>query len=592
MTDARAQIEITASTARLPATLRTAVKMVEGFAISAGRALLGIKGDRGDEKKGVGAWGQHAMGQVVGGLATRGIDLMVKQATDVMDFERELVRFGIDLRKMPGDMQDIGKGIREISNQTGLGAMEVLKAGRAYADLAGAEAFTMEKMSLISRAATASGADVKDMAELLFTLTENMKVPPGELENTIGGLINQAKDGSIHFKELSHELVALGPVYAQFGITGREGAIQLGAMMQVARRGFGSASEAGTGVLRILRSIPQHASKFRKFGIEVFQPGSKTNLDQFLNIINKIRDPKNKLSLDREALIKAFGRTEGERFYQLLVQSNEQFMKLIDAGRENGTVLKDMTTMVTSAPGRFDVAIEHLKNKVAAAFTPERIDNFVTAIEDAAHSIEPLVKAVGFIGDVLGGIYNTGKKIRGAFTPDDSRITAFSPEQIEAEAKQKGISPYEAMMRLQGRHGRWLGAKQAISAAMVDDRTTPASDKLAVAAAFDARDVHGEGASSAGTAYIEAAGLTPERVAAILKQVVAERVDADIAKGKGRTAGQADMVAAFNSAIKETLAPAVSRAIVDAVNTRPSVLQVDGNSIATAAGNATNARRR
>lgn len=591
MTDTKAQIEITASTARLPATLRTGLKMLEGFAISAGRALLGIKGDRGDEKKGMGAFGQHALGSVVGGLATRGIDLMVKQATDVMDFNRELVRFGIDLRKMPADMEGVGKGIREISNQTGLGAMEVLKAGRAYADLAGAESFTMDKMSLIARAATASGADVKDMAELMFTLTENMKVPPGQLEDTIGGLINQAKDGSIHFKELSHELVALGPVYAQYGIAGREGAIQLGAMMQVARRGFGSASEAGTGVLRILRSIPQHASKFRKFGIEVFQPGSKTNLDQFLNIIKKIQDPKNKLSLDREALIKAFGRTEGERFYQLLVQSNEQFSKLIEAGKANGTVLKDMTTMVTSGPGRFDVAMERIKNKVAEAFTPERIDNFVNALEDAARKIEPLVKAVGFIGDVLGGIYGAGKKIRGAITPDDSRLSSTTIDDVQKEAAQKGVSEVQAYANLQARHGRWLGAKRAIAAAMTDDRTTPASDRLAVAAAFDPRDVHGEGASSAGTAYIEAAGISPDRVAEIYRQIKAAEVDSDIAGGRGRSQNQ-DMVSAFNTAIKETLAPAVSRAIVDAVQARPSVLQVDGNPIATAAGNATNGRRR
>ena len=54
-----------------------------------------------------------------------------------------------------------------------------------------------------------------------------MKVPDNQLEDTIGGLINQAKDGSIHFKELAKELVALGSVYSQFGVTGREGAIQI-----------------------------------------------------------------------------------------------------------------------------------------------------------------------------------------------------------------------------------------------------------------------------------------------------------------------------------------------------------------------------
>lgn len=571
-----ANIEITASSSRLPAALRQAKKILEGFAVTAGRPFMEIG---------------RSLGTVASfGMAARGLDMLVDQGKDIFAFNKELTRFGIDIRKTPADMEGIGQAIRKLSNETGVGAMEILKAGRAYVDLAGAGAFTQERMELIARAAQASGADVKDMAGLLFTLTENMKVPPGELENTIGGLINQAKDGSIHFRELANELVALGPVFRQYGVSGREGSIQLGAMMQIARRGFGSASEAATGVLRILRSIPQHASKFRKFGVDVFKKGSKTDLEAFLTVFDRIR--KSKLRLDREQLIKAFGRTEGERFFQLLKDMTGQFDQLIAAGRENGTVAKDLGTFTTSSAGRMDIAFQKMKNTLAEAFTPERIEKFVQALERATELVGPIANAVGKIGDVLGGLYGAGKAIRGFFSPDESKLAAPTIEEIQLEAKRSGVDDASALQKLQGDRAARLRTIQQFKAAMKNDEATLESDKLAVAARFTPTDVPGfEGIRSAGARYLEASGMGIERRDELFKQILADRADADIKAGQGSSAN-ADMVAAFEQAIKTTLAPEVSRAVAAAVDKRPNVLQVDGNPIAKSSANATNQRRR
>lgn len=602
-TSAEAKIEITAGTSRLPAGLRTALKSFQGFVTSVGQSLIGINSSREADKAGAKAWGQHALGQVAGNLATRGLDLLVDQGKQVIDFERELTRLGIDLRKRPDEMRSIGLAMRSIANESGIGAEKVLSAGRAYADLAGAEAFTVDKMRLIARAAQASGSDVGDMASLMFTLTENMKVPPNELEDTISGLINQAKDGSIHFKELAHELVALGAVYPQFGVTGREGAIQVGAQLQISRRGFASASEAATGILRIYRSLPQHASKFRKAGVDVFADGSKNTLRPFEDIIRQIQGSP--LALNREALIKSFGRTEGERFYQVLTLMVEQYDKLKDAGRANGVVTKDLATFVESAAGRMDVAFERTKNKIAEAFTPERIEKFSHALEDIAAKIEPIAKLVGFTGDVLGGLYGAGKAVRGFITPGDSRLYAPTSEEIEKYTAE-GVPEPEARTMLKGRHDRYAAAKIAIAAAMKDDRTTPESDELAVRARFDQRDKSGEGAQSAGAAYIEAAGLSPEQVDEISKKVREKDIDAEISAGRGRSVAtgrsQLDvfndaieqrnaalMVAAFKEAITTTLGPAIGKAIS---GSRAPIVQLDGSKVSDGIGNAQSSRRR
>lgn len=439
-----AQIKIKADPRELPTGLRAALKMVQGF-VHQTTGLMDPKKRSLDYRAiAIGS----AVGSVAGNLAMRGFDMLVDQGKQVLDFNKELVRFGIDIRKLPRDMEAIGTSIRRLSDQTGLGAIDVLKAGRAYVDLAGAGAFTMEKMSLISRAAQASGADIKDMASLMFTLTENLKVPPGELEDTIGGIINQAKDGSIHFRELSHELVALGPVYKQFGVSGREGAIQLGALMQIARRGFGSASEAGTGVLRILRSIPQHASKFRAAGVQVFHDKSKTDLENFLTIIERIK--KSKLSLDREKLMKAFGRTEGERFFQLLKDSSEQFDKLVVAGRENGTVMKDLGTFTESSAGRIEKAFQRMKNSVAEAFTPEHIEKFAGAVEVLASKLGTLISGVEKITSIFGKIHDFGRAIRSVVVDNEESNPWFDKSKQEEMIEAARDSDARAALRNRG----------------------------------------------------------------------------------------------------------------------------------------------
>lgn len=605
-----ANIEITASSGRLPAALRAATRLMDGFAtrvsgVLGAAALAPAKALR-------------TIGQVAGyGLAFRGLDVLVTQGKEVFEFNRELTRLGIDTRKVPGEMDGIGKAIRQISTETGVSAINVLKAGRAYVDLAGAESFTVDKMRLVAQAAQSSGAEVKDMAELLFTLTENMKVPPGELEGTLSGLINQAKDGSIHFRELAHELIALGPVYSQYGIQGRQGAIQLGAMMQVARRGFGSASEAATGVLRILRSIPQHASKFRKFGIEVFAPGSKNNLDHFLNIIQKIKSSG--LSLNREQLIKAFGRTEGERFYQLLVNTTEQFDKLLSAGGDSGTMMKDLFTFLETPTGRMDKALEKMRNTLADAFTPERIDKFTSAIEALADKIEPVAKAVGAIGDVLGKVYAAGKGLRemvsdpdaanpwgamGSSKAEQKVDDAINADRLDSVLRNRGINSHrfenaiEPGIRKSAELAKFnrafynttlrdlVTAQGGVEAAPNDAAIAEALR----AAAADPNKPGGLGRQLAGKGYLEGAHIPQAKI----DQVKEAEFNRQIAPAMERLG--ASIGASIADALGKNKPPTAREqaiAIRDALDeAKGMVVEINGNPVAKAGAAATDRRRK
>lgn len=617
-TAAEAKIEITAGTARLPAALRTALKSFQGFATSVGQSLIGINSDRGADKAGAKAWGQHALGQVAGNLATRGLDLLVDQGKQIIDFERNLTRLGIAARMSQDELGGVRRAIGQASNDTGVARDEILRGARAYVDIAGAEAYTADKMRLLARVAQSSQSDIGDLAQVMFQLEHAMHVNPAELENTFSGLINMSKDGAVHFAQMQAEINELAPQAARYGMVGRAGANELAALMQVARTGFGTVAEMGTGITRVFTGLTMHASKFKKYGVEVFnvgKDGTKT-WRKFSDIFNDIRT-NNILSKDPELLRKAFGRSEADRTIRLWMEGTAALKKFEDAGMENGVVTKDLATYVESAAGRMDVAFERTKNKIAEAFTPERIDKFSRALEEIAEKIEPIAKAAGLVGDVLGGLYKGGKEIRGFFTPDDSRIYAPTFDEI-ADYTRRGVSEHDAVRLLTGQHGRYAAAKAAIAAAMKGDQTTPESDELAVRSRFDPRDKTGEGAQSAGAAYIEAAGLSPERVADIYKKIREKDLDAEIAAGRGKTIapvsglaaakafddaigsfGQGnasravthlDIVAAFKDAIKTTLGPAIGRAISDAART--PVVQLDGNKVSDGIGNSSGVRRR
>lgn len=582
MSDVKAKIEIEAGTSRLPAALRKGLGYIKGFAEDVGKVGAGVV-------KSTALGFIHGVGMSV---ANRGLDFMIDQGKKVIDFQRELTRLGIDLNKQPGEMQEIGEGIRRISSEVGLGADQVLAAGRDYADLAGLQAFTMERMSLIARAAQASGSDVKDMAALMFTLTENMKVPDNQLEDTIGGLINQAKFGSIHFRELAKELVALGSVYSQFGVTGREGAIQIGAQMQLARHGFASASEAATGILRIYRSLPQHASKFAKAGVDIWMPGSKTNLRPFEDIIHQIQ--KSKLSLDRELLIKSFGRTEGERFYQVLTSLTAQYDEMKKAGEANGVVARDLGTYTESAAGRIDVAMERIKNGFAEALTPERIEQIVGGIEQIVAAIPRIASAISTAMDAFSGMVHLFRSYDDAGTI--KRYVPANEDEWRME-KYKNRSP-EMFQRIKG----W---QEFVDELLATETPTGPSD-ASIEKAIRASERKGsltpeqEGAQRGAKAYLENRKVAPyviERVRRNIEKEDIERIKRDIAANdailRGKSGG-AMTPDDMTDAVKAGMIAAMRSIGSQNYGRRPSPtgIYLDSDNVGTALDNASRHRSR
>lgn len=606
----KAEIEISASTSRLPAALRAAAKMVQGF-VHATTGMLEARNrkvDRPDAKSlGVGAFA----GNLGANLAMRGIDLMVDQGKEVLDFEKALVRFGISARKTPAEMRAIGNEARRTAELTGQNALEVLKGGRGYIDLAGAQNFTIDKMNLLARAAQASGAETADLTGMMYQLTRSMKVSDDQMEATMGGLINQSKDGAIEARQMAKEFGAILPLFARFGVVGQEGAVQAGALFQTIRDGYNTADEAGTGLVRILAGLRTYASRFENAGVKIWnvdKDGFK-RARSFAEIFKDISTSK--LVKDPELLKKAFGRSEAWRGIEIALENTKRIKELEDAGRRGGsTIQQDLATFVESSSGRMEVAMERMKNAVATAFSPERIEKFAGVLEGLVDKADEVAGAVGKIGDAFGVIYNAGKRVR-QFVDGGSeyQLTDADKEALGEERRQQrtsGMVDPQARARADAVRARKAEYDKAIAdvlASEKDDRPTDESIRKAIKIARSdmGPDKATTAAGNAARAYLadRKGDISQDRYRKIDAELAAE--ERRVAQQK-KTAGDPAVRDLNANVVGKILsdaetAKAIGRAVADAIGlkilgTGSPVVELDGNRVSKGTSNAPNRRRK
>lgn len=582
----KAEIELTASTARLPAGLRAGLKMIEGFA----HKTIGILGKSTGDKDKDRDVSSIARGAAIGGvasmLAVRGIDMLVGAGKEVFDFNKQLVRFGLATRIGGAELTAFGMSARQVAAETGIAAAEVLRGERAYVDLAGAENASAASMRTIARTAQATGADVGDMATVMYSLQNALHIPPGDLENVMGGIINQSKDGTVHFQQMAQEIIALSPIYARFGKTGREGAVEMGAQLQIVRSGFKDASEAAVGLKNMWRNLQLHADKFEKGGVKIFNTdaaGHKT-LRPISEILHDIS--KAKLNFDPQKLMKAFGRGESERAYRLLTEQVDKLHELEQAGLKDGVVMQDLGTYTESAGGRMEIATEKMKNAIAEAFTPERIERFVQMFEGITEKAGEFAEAVGKVGEAFGAIYSLGRGLRGIFSTNSNQ----NPWRKDMDNLMTPEGQAEQGSQVAKRYGFDQVAKDVMSSLDDAQHPTKKSDMVAAraiaAAQMDGFTPGGYGAQFAGEKYFENTNAAADKVKELVRAAKQELLNERIPEGgSSRAQDNRDLAQMIGDQIAKQLGPQLSRMPQPAIN-------LDGSKVSTGADNASVRKRR
>lgn len=440
----KAKMSLTA----LPGAIKSSIKSsLKAIPASFGKAGLGLsKGAFGTAKEfGIGIVRSVADGVV--GAATQGFD-------DVVQFEKAMTRFQIAGGVTNGAMQDLRVSLDAVSKSTGISRNELIAGASAYVSLTGDAAGAASQVGLFAKVALASGAEMGDIATAAAALKDNLKIDPSQFEGAFSALIEQGKAGAIELKDLAAELSGIAPLFTQFkGGTGVQGLATLGAALQAGRKGFGSASEATTGLQALIVAFTRNAKKFK--GVKIFDKDPKTGIKTFKSfreIVDQIAESK--LAKDPNLLTDAFGSVEAKRFFDQLVANRDMLDELEKKSSEGKAVATDSLAYQTSAAGQLEIAMNNLKLSVTKAFTPELIASFASALEKVAALAGKIVDAIVAVTE-YSDVTDADEKRQaelvklGAYTGDDFDMQVESKKnEILQERETARLAPLREAKRV------------------------------------------------------------------------------------------------------------------------------------------------
>jgi TP901 family phage tail tape measure protein len=317
--------------------------------------------------------------------------------TDVFKFEDTLDRLSTQAGITASETDALREKILALSKDTGISRNQVVGAVKAMIDLGTGMEFAEANMTVLTDANIATGASMEDLAALAFSLKNNFGiVNPEDLTAGLNAMIEAGKQGSIPLDQMASTLKKVAAEFAEFKGTGVQAAAEVGIAMQLlGRKGFSSAEEAGTGIVAMMTALKRKAGKLRKFGVEVFET-DENGVKSFRTIEAIIEDIGNsKLAKDPELMTKILGRSEAEKAVKALVRQQDLFKDQLVLARKSNAIADDGDKRRKSVAFRIQKSTNRAREALAEAFTPERIEKFVAAIEKLADLISIFIDNLG-----------------------------------------------------------------------------------------------------------------------------------------------------------------------------------------------------
>lgn len=130
----------------------------------------------------------------------------------------------------------------------------------------------LDYMNVIGRTATGEQAAIVDISKTAFAVTDNLKVPVGELAKVMDILAMSGKEGRFELKDMAAAFPSLTAGASMLGMKGTPAVASLGAALQVAMKGAGQASEAANNLENFIQKVtsPLAVKNFEEtFGINL-----------------------------------------------------------------------------------------------------------------------------------------------------------------------------------------------------------------------------------------------------------------------------------------------------------------------------------
>ena len=262
----------------------------------------------------------------------------------------------------------------------------------------------LDYMDVIGRTATAAQADIVDISKTAFAVTDNLKVNVKDLAKTMDILAQAGKEGRFELKDMSSAFPSLTAGASMLGMRGVSAVTQLGAALQVAMKGAGSASEAATNFESFLQSVtsPMAVNRFKElYGVDlpsflnkVIKEG-KDPIEEMVVLINKLTGG------DVFAVSEIFRNKTDLNFLKPMMQNLEEYRRIKESALSaNGIMDEDFNHMMETTTEQFkllkinmkELVFPHLKEPL------QKVNEILTKINS-----NPAMQK-GLFGTIIGTI--------------------------------------------------------------------------------------------------------------------------------------------------------------------------------------------
>jgi hypothetical protein len=372
-------------------------------------------------------------------------------------------------------MLELKASLLDIARQTNQRPGELLAGIEQIVDKTGNLDFAVGSIRNMGIVASATGADMADVGAIASNLNEKLDISKDELLSIFDIWNEQGKTGAFRFDQMAQFGERFLTAAASYGMKGKQGARELGAFLQIARTGTGSADMAVTATERVFADMIHNRKKikaltgfsiidekeskrqgravFKDFGLVMKEIIKRTKGDTI-----KLRAFFNEESIRAvDAYANAYKKTGDFRVFDDLVQRGGDGRQIMeDFGVWSAQTAAHMT--------RLNAELDKLSNQNLAG----PIEKFTKALDYLNN--HPLVlkggigAVVGFgalvffknVYDVMEAIYKVWRKVGGKeapTAPEGQGRVPEAPRAVETPSSSGGGAPSRAggaAMRLAG----------------------------------------------------------------------------------------------------------------------------------------------
>lgn len=388
-----------------------------------------------------------------------GVSLSVGAATkEIINLDAKMTAFGVTMNMSAERLATLKQSLFETATASNIkiGTDELMAAMDSIAERTGDAEFIEANMRNIGIAIRATGAAGESIGGL-YSEIQKMGLSAEDAATAVSTLAVQGNNGAFVMKDLA----TLGPrTIAAYTATGRSGTkalVEMGAALQVIRRGTGSSEQAATAFEAVMRNLtsPDKQQKLRSLGVEVRDTYTKEFrpiTELMTEIIEKSEGSLETLGtiFDGEA-VRAFNSAIGEYQKTGVVSSFKEFNEMLDDGSylekaaaENANTLaanlKNVQTSFVKFVNSEPIGVLGKLNKLLNYLgeNPERFSKVFTAIAVGVGSIAA-VKGLASVLNLISGI--KGLKSGGNISVGSNVGGAGMPVYVTNWGGKAGASP-------------------------------------------------------------------------------------------------------------------------------------------------------